>query len=264
MKASKEKSARNRVISGKMAAKIVASENWCERLEMCDGRPDNFLRLFIHAGIDALSHAARDKSASRADRASAGYQLASVVKQAADSLAKEFPSCSGDESAPDCGFIRSTVAAVEAMHRAARMNPSSFQWIQHYQTWPVLLAPDGTLSERCRSVEELNCGGLFSAARLPVKKAKFGKGRTTRLGGIWPELAVQMYHRAGLGHEIIHPSEAWKVVRTEMVGCRNEIMSRPEVLAWAKTGVNSVSKDSLIWSRLVEKVRLALMGILRT
>ncbi len=263
MNTSKKSDVRKLAVGGKAAAMILASENWRERLEMCDGRPDDFLRFFTHAGIDALCHAARDESTSLSERASAGYQLASAIKQAAESLVKAFPLCSGDEGCPDCGVITATVETVEAMHRAARVNPSSFRWIQHYQAWPVLLAPDGSVYERCKLVEDMACGLLFSAAGLPLKKTKPGKGKNVRLGGMWPALAAQMFYCAGLGRGKIHRRKAWKLVQEEMRSRRSEIMSRPEVRQWAARGANARSKDSLLWSRLLAKVRRALESMLR-
>ena len=265
MKATKAKTGERKPdLKGWEAAKIVARENWLERLEMNKFRPDDFLGFFTQAGIEALCVAACDKSAPLAERASAGYRLADAIKLAADSLMKAFPVCSGNESLPDCGFHKATVTAVEAMHVAARKSPAAFQWLPHEFAWPILVAPDGKIIARCISADEMKCGPIFSAAGFPVKRTKRGKGKTVSYGGIWPELAAKMFYRAGFGRAKIPRRRAWAVVKVELKSSRAEIMRQPHIQKWAAQGTNAGSKNSVIWSRLQAKVQRALAVMLKS
>lgn len=251
---------------GKAAAQILAAENWRERLEMNDGRPDDFLSFFTEAGVEALACAASDKTATAEERASAGYRLASISKIAAESLTKAFPSCASDMAAPDCGFIRAAVGVVDALHEAARMTPKAFRWMGHYQAWPVLIAPDRTILDRCWQPGN----ELFNASGLPQHQPKQGKGKRIRLGGMWAALASEMFYCASMGREgfrLTEPTgkrwQVWDAIREDMNLRRGYILSRPDVRLWANTNANARSKDYLVWSRLLAKTRRALKTLAR-
>lgn len=258
------KSTKKTILSGVEAAKAVAGKDWLECLERYDGRPDDFLGLFTELGIKALYCAACDKLASPEDRASAGYRLACAIKQAADALSRAFPLCSGYVSIPDCGIHKATVVAVDAMHRVAREHSAAFQWLPHELEWPVLLAPDGSVLSRCVSAEEMKYRPLGTATGLSTKKAKRGKGKRVRLGGMWPTLAIHLLRRVGVGREKFEVGEAWSLIQVELRTSRKEIMSQPEIKRWATSGANKLSKHYVVWNRLQTKVQRALKTILGT
>ncbi|MSU50394.1 MAG: hypothetical protein EXS37_15135 [Opitutus sp.] len=237
-----------------MAGALLCPD-WRKKLQDIES-PNDVLGNTVLVMCHALAANATCDAAQSAERAMAGYWLASVACDAARLLEESLPTAGGHPAAPDCGFLSSARVVVNAFHEAARMNPAFFRDAAHFQEWPTLVATNGKQLSRCMTPAGV---GLNSAARLPEKMKRTRGQHAPDPSAMFTGLAQELIAYAancGCARDLEPLSNRtlakWKLsVKSALLERKAEILKRPEVERWAQ---RIKEPGYTIWNRLETEV----------